>query len=414
LTFEEIIEKFQARRVGSSWMARCPAHEDSNPSLSIDDGDKGILLHCHAGCNVRDILGAAGLTFEDIRRNGTDPKRDETKARAIPENIKAIYDYTDEQGNVLFQTVRYEEAGKEKTFRQRRPDGHGGWIWNLDGVRLVLYNLPEVLKADAVLICEGEKDCETAKKLGLVATCNPMGAGKWKPSYNVPLIGKDCTVIPDGDQPGIKHGEQIATELYEVAKPLAVCRLPERIKDLTQYVECGLSKESLLELIKQAPAWKPAEERAGEKLGSCSVAELYSAHEKQIDWLCWPFAGCGLATILDALPKTGKTIFILRGIRASLDGKPFLNLPTKKMHTVYVSEQSRRRSPCRCAKLGSPAKSRSKTCALSAARIGAASPTRTCLASLKKKFSKPVVTTRWSWIRSTPSAACKMRKTQAK
>ncbi len=77
------------------------------------------------------------------------------------------------------------------------------------------------------------------------------------------------------------------------------------------------------------------------QLGSCSVGGLYSAREKEVEWLVWPFAAIGLSTILDALPKVGKTVFILHGIYASLYGKPFLNFPTKKMRTVYVSEQSR-------------------------------------------------------------------------
>jgi hypothetical protein len=78
-----------------------------------------------------------------------------------------------------------------------------------------------------------------------------------------------------------------------------------------------------------------------EKLGSCSVAELFAAREKEVDWLVWPWAAVGLSTILDALPKVGKTILLLSGIHASLNGKTFLNYPTKKMSVVYISEQSR-------------------------------------------------------------------------
>jgi hypothetical protein len=78
-----------------------------------------------------------------------------------------------------------------------------------------------------------------------------------------------------------------------------------------------------------------------EKLGSCSVAELFAAREKEVDWMCWPWAAVGLSTILDALPKTGKTILFLRGIHACLYGKPFLNYPTQKMRVIYISEQSR-------------------------------------------------------------------------
>ena len=93
--------------------------------------------------------------------------------------IVATYPYVDENGALLFEVVRYEPKG----FSQRRPDGNGGWLWNLDGVRRVPYNLPEVIKARTILICEGEKDCLTARASGLVATTNAGGAGKWRTEY---------------------------------------------------------------------------------------------------------------------------------------------------------------------------------------------------------------------------------------
>lgn len=114
---------------GSGWMARCPAHEDQRSSLSIGSGDDGRwLLKCHAGCPIESILTAAHLTKADLfpgeRKNESG-------------NIVAEYDYRDEEGELLYQAVRLTP----KTFRQRRPDGQGGWTWNLGGVRRVLYRL---------------------------------------------------------------------------------------------------------------------------------------------------------------------------------------------------------------------------------------------------------------------------------
>lgn len=49
------------------WIARCPAHDDRTPSLSIGVRDSNsVLIHCFAGCPVGDVLAAAGLTFEDF------------------------------------------------------------------------------------------------------------------------------------------------------------------------------------------------------------------------------------------------------------------------------------------------------------------------------------------------------------
>ena len=121
--------------------------------------------------------------------------------------LVATYDYTDESGNLLYQTCRYQP----KDFRQRRPDGKGGWINNLQGVRRVLYRLPEVLKAQTVCVAEGEKDCDNLAKFGFVATTNPLGAGKWRDEYSETLRGKDVVVfgdVGDEDGKGEKHTQQ--------------------------------------------------------------------------------------------------------------------------------------------------------------------------------------------------------------
>lgn len=164
MIFEEVLQRFEARRVGSGYMAKCPAHEDRTASLSIAEENGKILLNCHAGCATKDVLGARGLTFNDLYQGPV---------------ITAEYDYRDEAGELLFQVLRYSP----KSFKQRRPDGQGGWVSNVNGVRRVPYNLVEFLPAKDVLVVEGEKDVETARKFGLVATCNSGGAGKWRVVY---------------------------------------------------------------------------------------------------------------------------------------------------------------------------------------------------------------------------------------
>ena len=102
-------------------------------------------------------------------------------ARERPTKIEVAYDYRDEAGALLFQVVR--KVGKD--FKQRRPDGAGGWIWKLGDARRVLYRLPELLAADAAGTSLHRGRREGRRRLpqaGLVATCNPHGAGKWKAS----------------------------------------------------------------------------------------------------------------------------------------------------------------------------------------------------------------------------------------
>jgi hypothetical protein len=242
-----------ARRSGDGWVARCPAHEDRNPSLSIREQNGKVLLHCHAGCTVEDICSAVGLGLGDLFTRANPTRK-----------INAVYGYLDEVGELLFEVVRYAP----KDFRQRRPDGRGGWQWNLKGMRRVLYRLPEVVSATSVLVVEGEKDCETARSLGLVATCNPGGAGKWRDEYSESLPGKRICIIPDADEPGRQHGEQVARSLYGKTSSLKLLELPGA-KDLTEWVGNGVTgeaeevreryaraREALLELVRNAPEWK--------------------------------------------------------------------------------------------------------------------------------------------------------------
>ena len=208
------------QRRGKGWRCCCPAHTDTNPSLDIDTGADGrVLLICRsAKCSAAQICTAIGLTLPDLF-DGPTPANLSTDDRLL-----RTYDYSDESGTLLFQTVRlWAPPPKNKDFRQRRPDGKGGWIWNLEGVRRVLYRLPELRAANPlewVFLAEGEEDVDALVGLGLVATTNPMGAGKWKPEYAEFLRGRRVVILPDNDDPGRKHADKAYQSLQGVAAQL--------------------------------------------------------------------------------------------------------------------------------------------------------------------------------------------------
>src|SRR5215469_8723470 len=107
-----------------------------------------------------------------------------------PGRVVATYDYTDQDGELLYQVLRY----KPKTFRQRRPDGNGGWTWNLDGIERVPYRLPAVTGVEdvgVIFIVEGEKDCDGLRERGIVATTSPGGASHWPPHFEMWFEGHD-------------------------------------------------------------------------------------------------------------------------------------------------------------------------------------------------------------------------------
>ncbi|MBL7143303.1 MAG: hypothetical protein ISS76_03640 [Phycisphaerae bacterium] len=168
--------------------------------------------------------------------------------------IITAYDYKDESGQLLYQAVRYVN----KDFSQRRPDGKDGWKWNLDGVRRILYRLPELLQAnpdDWVFIVEGEKDVDRLYDEGLIATTCPMGAGKWDDNYSEFLNDRSrIAIIPDNDEAGKKHAKQVAESLINIGVKPKIIELPDLPEkgDVSDWFNNGGTKEKLLELVEKA------------------------------------------------------------------------------------------------------------------------------------------------------------------
>ena len=183
--------------------------------------------------------------------------------------IAATYDYCDERGELLFQVVRFNP----KDFRQRRPNGNGGWIWTVKGTRQVLYRLPELIAAspDArVYIPEGEKDVDNLANLGLVATCNPGGAAKlrtngkpgrskWQPEFNPFFHARDVVFLPHNDDPGRDHARAAAANLFSIAVRVRILELPglKSKGDVSDWVDAGGTREELERLAADAPDFKP-------------------------------------------------------------------------------------------------------------------------------------------------------------
>lgn len=245
------------QRQGEGWQARCPAHDDDRPSLSVHAGDDGrVLLKCHAGCGFADVLAALDLETRDLF-----PDNGQARGKAIvpARKIVAEYDYTDDHGKLLFQVVRFEP----KDFRQRRPNDDGGWIWDLKGVRRVLYRLPDLVKAQAgsiVYVLEGEKDVDRLRAGGMIATCNAGGAVKWKYVDDSPLHGRHVVVIPDNDGPGINHAQQVAASLHGKAASVKVLDPLVEIEhgDVSDFLDDGDNDpDDLDRLAVEAQEWKP-------------------------------------------------------------------------------------------------------------------------------------------------------------
>lgn len=248
MTATEITAKVLAklgtvRRSGAGWMALCPEHADSTPSLSVTEGDDGrTLLKCQAGCETAAVLAAIGLGWPDLfpASNGHRVVQGEWTPHGP---AVAVYEYGG------FQVLR----APGKRFIQRRPDptAKSGWSWNLKGVERHLYRddrLPEAIaEGRTIYAVEGEKDVHALEAIGEVATANPGGAGKWRTQYAEALTGAAVVVIADNDDPGLKHAQQVATSLAGKAT-VRVVRTPldDKGADVSDHLAAGMGLDELV------------------------------------------------------------------------------------------------------------------------------------------------------------------------
>lgn len=241
----------KVKPTAGGWIARCPAHDDREPSLSISEGNDGrVLLHCHAGCNIDSITSAIR-----VEPTALFPPADNGNGKTIV----ATYDYVDERGQLLYQAVRYQP----KTFRQRRPDGNGGWNYSLGDTRRVLYRLPAILDAvqqgATIYICEGEKDVHAIEQAGAAATTNAMGAGKWRDDYSVTLTGaRQVVIVADNDDAGRQHAQAVADSLTRHNIP-ATIKQPAEGKDAHDHLSAGHTLEQLVTPNNTTGTWQPVD-----------------------------------------------------------------------------------------------------------------------------------------------------------
>jgi hypothetical protein len=268
-------------------LTHCFIHNDPGPSLNVDVKNERLLVNCQAGsCDQSAIVS-------QLRDMDLWPAPEE-RLRLLPSpkpQIVAEYDYYDEHGTMLFQAVRKMPKG----FSQRQPDGKGGWIWSVTNppVRLVPYRLPELVSSDPkrlVFIVEGEKDVDRLRSLGLIATCNPMGAGKWRDNFADYLKDRPVIVVPDNDATGRAHARQVVESVRNVAKSVGWLDLPDVAEhgDVSDWLDAGHAADEFRDLARKAGLPKPRVE------AEIVVADAEFHQEGDEYFYVWHEAGVGV------------------------------------------------------------------------------------------------------------------------
>ena len=249
MQLEEILSRFQnPRRIGSGFKVRCPVHDDQKNSLSITEAADGKkLIKCMASCDTKAVIDAVGLTWRDLSANpnGTRPKDDPVIAR---------YVYVDEQQKPLFRVCR---TRAKDFFQERFETASGKYIPGMNETRRVIYHFSAVLSAETVFVTEGEKDADKLASIGLTATTNPGGAGKWNPAYSQSLKDKNVVIIPDNDEVGQNHALNIARSALKLAKTVKLATLPGLPPkgDVSDYLTSH-SKDDLLAVGRYAAIYR--------------------------------------------------------------------------------------------------------------------------------------------------------------
>lgn len=352
---ETFIERLECvKPAAGGWLARCPAHEDTRASLSVGSGDGGrVLAKCHAGCSTESVVGAVGLKMSDLMPEPTAPKR----------RIVAEYPYRDEQGTHSYSVLRYEP----KDFRQRGANGE----WKVAGLRPLLFRLPELQGYSSAYVGEGEKDVDRLLAIGLPATCNAGGAGKWRDELTEQLKQAGVTrvmILPDNDQAGRDHATMVADSCLRAGIAPKIVTLPglPAKGDVSDFIAAHPedAAERLMTLAAEAPEYSApadgslaidapivADDRVLAELDrlriqdearrlfkaetldrvappkACSLSDLLAEPDDQIQYRIEGLQPIGGRGIFAAQFKAGKTTTSINLVRSLVDeDDPFLGM----------------------------------------------------------------------------------------
>ena len=230
MTYDEILSRFQVKRsYRDKAQCICPSHNDQEASLTISKGEKGTVVHCHAGCETADVLGAVGLSLKDLFED--DPFQTGERWRSYVEGrekrqIEDVYKYVDLNGNYAFTRIRL--SGKKFIYGIMDGDrfNYGLKGKSRKSIPAVfcdsLRGLQKAIEdGQRVFYCEGEKDVKTVKSHGLTAiTCG--ASGDWISGCATLFKGADVVILQDNDKPGEKSAKAIEKDLRSVAKSVRI------------------------------------------------------------------------------------------------------------------------------------------------------------------------------------------------
>jgi|DEB0MinimDraft_10_1074344.scaffolds.fasta_scaffold05308_6 hypothetical protein len=337
--FQNLLSQTNARQESSGqFKGTCPAHDDHKASLSLKLEDNQILLNCFAGCDFNNVCEKLGV---DPKELFADPYQDDPPPRKS--KTVAKYVYTNPDGSPRFVVIRKED----KRFSQARINPHGKREYSMKDVKRIPYRLPQLIEAikarKTLLLVEGEKDVETAEKLGFIATTFPQGAGKCEVADECIEWLKDAEVvlIPDNDESGQSHMQMIGEKLLPVARSIRLLQLPDlgEKEDLSDWFQKGGTNEDLEKLVDESPLFTPSgsPESSPEQfftlIGQIPLTEP--------EWLIEGVLECGALGMIFGQSESGKSYFALDFGARIATGKAWQGKEVSQGTVLYMAAEGR-------------------------------------------------------------------------
>ncbi len=257
--YENILQHFKIiKRYGDKSQCQCPAHDDRHASLTVTKGNNSVLVHCHAGCSLDNVLSAAGLRKSDLFYQ---EKRTCSSWQAYVESrekkkIEAVYNYVSINGGYAFTKIRMQ--GKKMLYgileNERFSYGLRGQsrkevkaIYAPDGVQAINKAISD---GKHIFYVEGEKDVCTLTRQGYTAI-TAGGVNDWQADFAQMLRGADVYVLADNDPPGKRLADTVQADLQGIAKSAKVIvPVPDIPKaDISDYFAVGHSRAEFEEFL---------------------------------------------------------------------------------------------------------------------------------------------------------------------
>lgn len=319
-----------SKTFGRKWVGRCPACSSKSPHLAVWEGRDGwIKLKCAAGHNEDEILLACGRTQQDRLAS----PREKLGAKR-PERVHV---YTNADGLPRFQKcIRPREGGGKMAFVQSFTEkGLVNGKESLNGEGKLLYRLGDVLMAQktgaTVYVNEGEDACDIMAGHGLIATCQPDGAGsgKWLPEHSSLLKGLDVVIVADRDEVGEDYAREVAGALKGIAKSVRVVqsKTTNPKDDAYDHFVAGGTVEDFV----------PRPDLKGPKPLSLTRFDPKEEIDVEVEFLWEPYLPRGRCILLDADGGTGKTTFAVVIAACLTQGiVPYTTERQKPMKGLYI------------------------------------------------------------------------------